>query len=521
VPQLLRISLVILTGLLALGNPATAADKPGSVEVEIEEFPSGRAEGLAVGADGRIVLAGRTSGYPLPHAWVRAYRPDGQPDTLFGSDGQVGLGSDDRLIVDTLVQPDGRILVAQTAGYPDDHHLLRRLHAEGTADAAFASGGSLEPAAIGTLRDSQLTDMALQPNGRLVVVGTHVNNARSNIPSLSNVRVARYLSDGSLDTGFGWNGIAEVSGEFKEGQAAVAVQPGGELLITTRLNDSGRLVIARLSADGHVDPSFGEGGVTVVRFAGTSWAEGPDIPPSQVPSAVVLADGKIRVPVGAAFRGGSQHRMALVGLTASGQPDRDFGRLGLALGVRPRARYGEAGVTAVSDPSGGIIVAGDRLTADHVYERGGVLARFRPDGDLDRSFGDRGVLRWRWPYATNNQVVQSLAFLAPETLVAAEYRYDGKYGGWNRARVRTLHAGYDTEEPSISLVVRGCRSAAVRIADLSGLGLAVARVNRRMVRSTTRKRFRVRAPRGGLRLWVKATDLAGNTSTSAVLLPRC
>jgi hypothetical protein len=220
--------------------------------------------------------------------------------------------------------------------------------------------------------------------------------------------------------------------------------------------------------------------------------------------------------------GASPYRVALLGLTPGGRPDLEFGRLGLAVGPPPPSGYSEAGAAAIGDPSGSIIAAARRLAEDeYLLDGRGVLRRFRMDGTLDRSFGDRGVVRGRMPGGGYDVIEHRLAFLVPETLVTAEYSFDGKYGGWQVAGLRTLHAGYDRVDPSIVFAVRGCRSVAVRIRDASGLDHAVVRVNRRIVRFTARSRFRVRTRRGGLRLSVRATDLAGNASTSGVRLPRC
>jgi hypothetical protein len=213
------------------------------------------------------------------------------------------------------------------------------------------------------------------------------------------------------------------------------------------------------------------------------------------------------------------NRMALVGLTANGHPDLGFGRDGLAIG--PRLRRAEEPEAVIGDERGGIIVAGSLRTSDDFgFDSRGVIRRFARDGTLDRSFGRDGLVRGALEGGGYTVIEQRLAFLDGETLVAAEDSFDGKYGFCCGATLRTLNAGYDTDDPSISLVA-GCHRMRVSITDLSGMGKVVVRAGGHVIRRTDRKRFGVRLRPNVRRISVRATDLAGNTSTRKLLRPRC
>jgi hypothetical protein len=149
-----------------------------------------------------------------------------------------------------------------------------------------------------------------------------------------------------------------------------------------------------------------------------------------------------------------------------------------------------------------------------------VIRRFRRNGTPDRSFGPLGRARGAVPGGGYSVIEQRLALLDRDTLVAAEHTWDGKYGFWGPAAVRTLNAGYDRARPSISMHA-GCRALQVTITDVSGLDRVVARADGRVIRRTSAKRFRVRLPAGTRRVGVRATDLAGNTSRVRTRLPRC
>jgi hypothetical protein len=164
----------------------------------------------------------------------------------------------------------------------------------------------------------------------------------------------------------------------------------------------------------------------------------------------------------------------------------------------------------------GSLWSGAELTGDDV----GLVRRFRRNGTPDRSFGPRGAARGAVPGGGYPTIEQKLAFLDDDTLVVAEHNYDFKYGTWTAAGLRTLHAGYDRDDPLIALVA-GCRSLRVRISDLSALDRVIVRADGRVIRRTSRKRLRVRLPKGTRRLSVRATDLAGNSSIRRLRLRGC
>jgi uncharacterized delta-60 repeat protein len=504
VVRLACVSLVIAASLLTATGAGAATERPGTLDLRFGFAYSARIEGLDVGPGGRIVVAGRYYGYPRNHLWVRAYRPDGSPDPSFSGDGAVELPDDFASIAGAVVQPDGRVVVGHNtqAGYPR----LVRLMADGTPDSTFGSGGTTE-----LFGARELTDIALQPDGHLIVAGGG--------GASEDIFVGRYLPDGSPDPSFGGNGFTFLPAGTSGGRPAVAAQPGGGLVVT--LERSEGPTIARLGGDGRVDTSFGAGGLAQVelgrprlktRLLRRSFGPGP--------RAVVLPGGRIRVPVTLDMPREKSHRIALVGLDRNGHPDRGFGSLGLALGPRAEPR-GDSPETAIADEQHGIIVAGIHYGNDDFgFAEGALTLRFRADGTFDRSFGRRGVAKGALPPQGYAVFEQRLAFLDADTLVAAEHSFDGKYGFWGPAVLRLLNAGYDRDVPSISLVA-ACRSLRVRISDLSALDRVVVRANGRVIRRTSRKRLRTRLPEGTRRFSVRATDLAGNTSIRRIGLPRC
>jgi uncharacterized delta-60 repeat protein len=507
----LALSVAVVVAVLVVAPAASAAERPGFLDERIAYILGEKIHALATLRDARILVAGGTQAYPGVHNRMRAFLPDGAPDPGFGGDGTVDLDPETREIVAMKVEPDGQVLL----GLRGPQAALMRLNADGTPDPSFGSGGTLEIDFPGAT--DLLSDLLLQPDGRVLVVGTPFEE----VSPQKLLHVRRYLPDGLPDQTFGSNGELELATASPYVQdAKLTRQPDGRIVLVVRSYRDLPVRIARLSVDGQLDGSFGRGGLAAVEFGEPRRAKrarssfGPDWHP------LALPDGRIRIPVSFNVPGKPYH-MALVGLTANGHPDLRFGRLGLALGPQPELPGGESPGMVIRDRRGGLVIAGGlwsgaELTGDDV----GLVRRFRRNGTPDRSFGPRGAARGAVPGGGYPTIEQKLAFLDDDTLVVAEHNYDFKYGTWTAAGLRTLHAGYDRDDPLIALVA-GCRSLRVRISDLSALDRVIVRADGRVIRRTSRKRLRVRLPKGTRRLSVRATDLAGNSSIRRLRLRGC
>lgn len=130
------------------------------------------ANGVAIQADGKIVLAGRTGGNGGRFALAR-YNTNGTLDTTFSGDGKVrtdfGNGLDAAHGV--ALQANGKIVAA---GHANFHRFaLARYNANGTLDSTF--GGDGKVATNFTTRDAFGDDfangVAIQADGKIVAVG--------------------------------------------------------------------------------------------------------------------------------------------------------------------------------------------------------------------------------------------------------------------------------------------------------------------------------------------------------------
>jgi uncharacterized delta-60 repeat protein len=135
-----------------------------------------------------------------------------------------------------FVQPNGQIVavggVGPAAGGPSQSAVVR-FNANGTLDTSFGSGGEVTtqyPSPIGTGIDSANT-VLVQPDGKILVGGGVQGtscNPRKNC--VTDTVLARYNSNGTLDTTFGSGGFAEVNAE-SFGITAVSEDASGDIFV--------------------------------------------------------------------------------------------------------------------------------------------------------------------------------------------------------------------------------------------------------------------------------------------------
>jgi uncharacterized delta-60 repeat protein len=249
--------------------------------------------GVVLQADGKIVVAGtaQVNGYwegqdgrfDRDIVLVR-YNPDGSADTTFGDGGMVDLNfvpnpgfgnwSDDTAVAVRL-QLDGKIVVAgkESMLYVNGNDFaLARFNSDGSLDTTFGDHGLvLTDLGYGTdfenFRDNQSdvpAGFVLQPDGKVIVGGT----------SGGDFALARYNANGSLDTDFGSWGVIETHLPQGNAQAGgIDRQADGKLVLAGSVG--GNDVVLRYNADGTLDETFGQGGVSTFAFhAGNDTAAG-------------------------------------------------------------------------------------------------------------------------------------------------------------------------------------------------------------------------------------------------------
>lgn len=185
-----------------------------------------------VQSDSKIIVAGswRRLGERPRTRTVARYLPTGELDLDFGSGGFADIVVEENtgqlqpeerfqpdIVTRVLVQNDDKILVAGYANAPDDLRsgLLVRLEASGALDGSFNDG---EPLLISRpLNKLSHNSMTLQPDGRIVVVGTAI------MAGVNMRQYERVTQNGQLEGFF----LGQSPGDC----ADVTVQPMGRVVM--------------------------------------------------------------------------------------------------------------------------------------------------------------------------------------------------------------------------------------------------------------------------------------------------
>lgn len=235
------------------------------------------------------------------------------------------------------------------------------LAADGDLDPSFGDGGTLTTVFPG---GSYANVVAIQQDGKIVAAGAAVG------PSVTyEIAVARYETDGTLDTTFSDDGMltTPIAGGGDEANA-VALLPSGRIVVAGT-DSRRRFALVRYLADGTLDPTFGNNGI--VR---TNVTRGDDI----LYDLVIQPDRKY-VVVGSV--GPKAPRFALARYRRNGRLDGTFGDQGI---IVSKHTWSVARAT-VLQPNDRILAAG--------YDSSGIrLERYRPSGRPDLSFGSGGVV---------------------------------------------------------------------------------------------------------------------------------
>lgn len=210
------------------------------------------------------------------------------------------------------------------------------------------------------------TAVVVQPDGKVVVVGGSFD-------------VVRYTIDGQPDLTFGVNGKASYSqGNWPNTARAVALQADGKIVVageSSTFNPEKGLVVVRLNANGLLDTTFGDDGVSSLLIG-----EGTE---GLARGIKVQTDGKI-VIVGTTPT--SNLDFFVVRFTLSGLLDTDFGPGGMV--TTNFSAYDRANALLIQ-PDGKILAGGSTRMSPSDY--GFMMVRYLSDGSLDNTFGSGGI----------------------------------------------------------------------------------------------------------------------------------
>ena len=343
-------------------------------------------------------------------------------DPTFGTGGTTlttfSLGNDTAEA--SAVQPNGQIVVVGiTPGGTGNvatsaDFALARYNANGTLDASFGTNGKVATS-FGTMSDAY--SVALQSDGKIVVVGTVSNGG------FSYFTVARYTTNGSLDTTFGTGGVVFSQLGVGNSQAtSVFLQADGKIVVggTDFNGEFDAFALARYNTNGTLDTTFGSGGsVTTLLGAANSFGTRIKVQPNQ------------NILLGGEMQSGSFQYFVVVRYQADGSVDGSFGNGGIVV-----TSVGTTDTLSgmVVQPNGDIAIAGTAVVG---RVNNFAVVRYLSNGALDGSFGGNGFVTTSFggnaaeansiQVQTNNKIVVGGSVSAGTTsnFALARYNLDG------------------------------------------------------------------------------------------------
>ena len=343
-----------------------------------------------------------TTFIPLP---ARAAENDGLLAS-FGGFGIGGVVANAPLAINAIaLQSDGKIVAV---GVKDNTFAAARYGSDGQLDASFGAGGVVVTSIAGGQQSAVANDVALQPDGKIVVVGTVESGTHY-------FAVVRYDSNGALDNTFSDNGILYAGFQDKGDYAgAVGIDSAGRIMVggTARIGGDDFAVMA-LTPDGLFDNGFSGDGRATIGFG-----DGEDSH-----DLLIQPDGKIVLVGETNYRSFLDpvfgHYFALARLNPNGSLDGSFNGDGKRTSKVGDWNYAYAGAL---DSNGRIVAVGESFE----------VARFYPSGALDPNFDGDGKLTTPIAHA---QTAYDVVILPDNKFIAAgaidnqiglaRYNFDG------------------------------------------------------------------------------------------------
>jgi uncharacterized delta-60 repeat protein len=193
---------------------------------------------LEVLCDGKIMVASGST--------IVRLMPNGVPDPSFGTNGQATASFS---IINMALAPDGKI-------YAIGKENIARFMSGGAPDASFVQG----PLPVG---DVEFSEIAIQADGKPVVTGTYDFNSPT-----ADIALLRFGLNGAMDPSFSGDGwlTLDMAQRFDQG-VDVSLQSDGKIIVlgTGLLYQcpcpavgNYAYVVARYNSNGTLDTSFGE-----------------------------------------------------------------------------------------------------------------------------------------------------------------------------------------------------------------------------------------------------------------------
>ncbi len=385
--KLLLLSTVLFLTLVSQeGSLDPTFGSDGIVNTPIPDSTFSNAFAVALQTDDKIVAAGSATIGGVSQVTLTRYNTDGSLDTTFDSDGIVITlipGSTFSNALALVIQTDGKIVVTgETIIGGVFQFALVRYNTDGSLDTSFDSDGIVTTIIPGSTFSRPFA-LALQTDGKIIAAGA------ATIGGLTQFALARYNTDGSLDTSFDSDGAitTPIPASSFSSALGIGIQTNGKIVAAGQtISGTNQFALTRYNTDGSLDTSFDSDGIVVTSVPGST--------SSRALTMTIQTDGKI-VAAGEAIIGGIT-QFALIRYNTDGTPDTTFDSNGIVTTLIPGSTFSST-LGVVTQVDGKIVTTGQTDAGGPIQF---ALIRYNTNGSLDTTFDSDGIVTTIIPGST-------------------------------------------------------------------------------------------------------------------------
>lgn len=386
-PVFLLILVLAAAAFPAPGDLDTSFDTDGRV---ISNFGStyDQVFDSAIQPDGKILITGQIN----HNLGIARYNPDGSLDTSFDTDGYVTFphptppfNFESRSV---LAQSDGKIIAAGWGGDSSGGYIfIARYNSNGSLDTGFSGDGWVTQP--GPFIAHQLYSVALLPGGRILTL----SKSYGFFGGQDEVVLSRYNPDGTPDNTFDSDGVAFSFPGLAINPEEMAVQADGRIVMVGWTGSPQQAFIARYNSDGTLDTGFDGDGYRYIDLdsSGTSYNELDTV--AIQPDNKIIAAGVIVYGIAG---GTGPDDSAVVRFNTDGSFDTSFDTDGIALTSIKNACCDQRYIDIRLQPNGKLIAAAgyrlDTSSSPYVSTANFDIVRYNINGSLDSAWGAGGKI---------------------------------------------------------------------------------------------------------------------------------
>ncbi|WP_141735119.1 hypothetical protein [Oligoflexus tunisiensis] len=247
--------------------------------------------------------------------------------------------------------------------------------------------------AVSATGHDRFFSVAFDSAGNYYAAGSVADSTESTADS--KMLVAKFKSDGELDTSFGTDGYAihnAIVGTTGEVARSIVVQSSGKIVIAGTIEHAGAsdtrdrdIGLLRLNTDGSLDSTFGTDGLVTLNLS-EGEVSGTSFVADNIGGMTTDSSGRLLIHGSAKRDGGTDTDFVLTRLSADGVVDETFGTAGrTTLDIRNLS----------ASPKPAIVLSSGQILGTGYMRDGSVVVpviyRTDANGVLDTTYGENGI----------------------------------------------------------------------------------------------------------------------------------